>query len=356
MRQLALPNTEVMYDALLNRDPSFEGIFYVGVKTTGIFCRPTCRARKPKIDNIEFFLNTKAALDHGYRACKVCKPMQIWDKTPAWVDQLIREVHDDPAQNLKDEDLRARNLDPVKVRRWFSKNHGVTFHAYQRMVRLNHAFGKLQKGQKITETAYESGYESLSGFGEAFKKSLGFSPSRSSDQNIITVSRVNTPLGPMVAGATQQGIVLLEFSDRRMLETQIKKLKKYFQAAIVPGNNRHLVELAKQLREYFEGQRIKFDLNLEFPGTDFQRKVWQQLLEIPIGSTRSYAAQASLCGNSGAVRAVAKANGDNRISIIIPCHRVVGSDGSMTGYGGGIWRKKWLLDHERKMIQKLKKG
>lgn len=140
MRQLALPDIGVMYKALLNRDPSFEGIFYVGVKTTGIFCRPTCRARKPKIDNTEVFSSAKSALDHGYRACKVCKPFQIWDKTPAWVDHLIQEVHDSPTQNLKDDDLRARNLDPVKVRRWFSKNHGMTFHTYQRMVRLKPCF------------------------------------------------------------------------------------------------------------------------------------------------------------------------------------------------------------------------
>ena len=275
---------------------------------------------------------------------------------PAWVDQLLREVHQNPNQNLKDYDLRSRDLDPVKVRRWFAKNHGLTFHAYQRFVRLNHAFGRLQKGHKISDTAYESGYESLSGFGEAFKKSLGFSPSRSNLQNIITFARVNTPLGPMIAGATEQGIALLEFTDRRMLETQIKKLKKYFLAEFVPGNNAHLIDLTNQLKEYFEGKRVEFDLSIEFPGTEFQRKVWQQLLEIPAGSTRSYATQAGLYGKANAVRAVAKANGDNRIAIIIPCHRVIGSDGSMTGYGGGIWRKKWLLDHERAIIQKLKKG
>lgn len=185
---------------------------------------------------------------------------------------------------------------------------------------------------------------------------MGFSPSRSNHQSIINVSHVNTPLGPMIAGATEQGIVLLEFTDRRILETQIKNLKKYFRATIVTGHNSHMVRLTNQLREYFEGQRLIFDLTLEFPGTEFQRKVWQQLLEIPTGSTRSYATQASLCGNSRAVRAVAKANGENRISIIIPCHRVIGSDGSMTGYGGGIWRKKWLLNHEIEMSQKLKKG
>jgi AraC family transcriptional regulator of adaptative response/methylated-DNA-[protein]-cysteine methyltransferase len=282
--------------------------------------------------------------------------MHSWGEMPAWVKQLLEEVHDDPTQILKDDDLRSKNLDPVRIRRWFTKNHGLTFHAYQRFVRLNQAYGKLRKGNKINDTAYESGYESLSGFGDAFKKSLGFSPSRSNFQSIITIARINTPLGPMIAGATDRGIILLEFTDRRMLESQINKLKQYFQAEFVPGINVHLDALSNQLKEYFEGHRIEFDLALEFPGSEFQKKVWQQLQEIPAGSTRSYVRQARLCGNPNAARAVAKANGNNRIAIIIPCHRVIGSDGSMTGYGGGIWRKKWLLDHEMTIIQKLKKG
>ncbi len=349
--QAHLPEVDEMYQALLKKDSAYEGIFYVGVKTTGIFCRPTCSARKPRKTNTEYFQTTKEALDHGYRACKICKPMETPGDHPQWVRSLLQEIHNAPAENIRDYHLRRKNLDPVKVRRWFLKNHGMTFHAYQRFVRMNQAFGRLQQGDKITDTAYDSGYESLSGFTDAFKKSLGFSPSQSDQRQIINVTRIPTPLGPMMAGATGDGICLLEFTDRRMLETQIRKLKKNLRAEFVPGLNDHLHTLTRQLEEYFTGQRHHFDVPLISPGTAFQQKVWNQLREIPPGVTRSYAEQAQACGQPQAVRAVARANGDNRIAILIPCHRVIGSDGSLTGYGGGIWRKKWLLEHEKQMVK-----
>lgn len=356
LEEKSLPGEDIMYQALLERDLNYEGIFYVGVKTTGIFCRPTCRARKPLRENIEFFSTSKAALDHGYRACKVCTPMLPLGNTPEQVQKLLEEIHQNPTRNLKDFDLRNRRLNPVKVRRWFQKNHGMTFHAYQRSVRINQAFGRLQKGEKITDTAFESGFESLSGFTEAFKKKTGFSPSASQHQNLITITRINTPLGPMMAGALEEGICLLEFTDRWKLETQLKKIKRYFKADFIPGMNKHLKDLNFQLGEYFNGTRTTFQLPLSYPGTDFQRKVWETLLQIPMGKTRSYAEQAASCGNPQAVRAIAKANGDNRLAILIPCHRVIGSDGSMTGYGGGIWRKLWLLKHESKILENLRKG
>jgi AraC family transcriptional regulator of adaptative response/methylated-DNA-[protein]-cysteine methyltransferase len=153
----------------------------------------------------------------------------------------------------------------------------------------------------------------------------------------------------MLAGATDRGVCLLEFTDRRMLETQLSRLRKWRNAEILPGGHPLFVTLNRQLKEYFEKKRSVFDLPLDLPGTDFQRSVWAALLAIPPGETRTYAEQALAIGNSPAVRAVAKANGDNRVSIIVPCHRVIGSDGQLTGYGGGLWRKEWLLAHERAM-------
>ena len=147
----------------------------------------------------------------------------------------------------------------------------------------------------------------------------------------------------MLAGATEDGICLLEFVDRRMLETQIKRLKKLFNGEFVPGQSKHFDELNKQLKEYFEGKRKDFDLPLILNGTEFQQKVWKELQKIPFGSTRSYQEQAIALGNPKAIRAVAKANGDNRIAIIIPCHRVIGKNGELVGYGG---RKQFLLNLE----------
>lgn len=168
-------------------------------------------------------------------------------------------------------------------------------------------------------------------------------------QNAITEIEtcvVETPLGDMIAGGVDEGICLLEFTDRRMLKTELEQLKKYFNAEIVERENKHFNLLRKELKEYFEHKLTNFTVPLCAPGTGFQRQVWKELQNIPYGKTRSYKEQSDALGNRGAIRAVASANGANRISIIIPCHRVIGSDGSLTGYGGGLLRKKWLLEHE----------
>ena len=165
---------------------------------------------------------------------------------------------------------------------------------------------------------------------------------------MINIIKIETPLGEMVAGATDGGVCLLEFNDRRMLPTEYKDLKRLLNTTIEDGKNLHLENLKKQLKEYFEGRRKEFTVPLVTPGTDFQQSVWKELQHIQFGSTRSYQEQAIALNSPDSVRAVANANGMNRISILIPCHRVIGSDGRLTGYGGGLARKKWLLDHEKK--------
>jgi AraC family transcriptional regulator, regulatory protein of adaptative response / methylated-DNA-[protein]-cysteine methyltransferase len=347
MYNLFMPDRKTMYNALLNKDSSFEGIFFVGVKTTGVFCRPTCTARKPKEENVDFFSSAKEALQYGYRPCKVCNPMQFNGEMPDWLKDLMQEIEQNKITKFKDVDLRERNIDPARIRRWFKKHHGMTFQSYLRLLRVNKAFGQIKYGEKILESAFDTGYESLSGFTEAFKKTTGFSPSQSKNKRIVTVTRILTPLGPMLAGAVDEGVCLLEFVDRRMLETQITRLKKYLNAEFVPGQNKHFDELDKQLKEYFDGKRKDFDLPLVLDGTEFQQKVWKELQRIPYSKTRSYQEQAIALGNPKAIRAVAKANGDNRISIIIPCHRVIGKDGTLVGYGGGMWRKQFLLNLEK---------
>ena len=337
-----------MYEALLKKDSEFEGIFFAGIKTTGIFCRPTCTARKPKKENVEYFPSIKTALHNGYRPCKVCHPLNLNGEFPNWIKNLLKEIDQNQNIKLRDYDLRTKGIDPARIRRWFKKHYGMTFQSYLRLLRINSAFGRIKHGEKVVESAYELGYESLSGFTESFKKSTGFSPSKSKQNNIISVTRILTPLGPMLAGATEEGICLLEFVDRRMLETQIRRLKKLFNAEFVPGTNKHFDVLAKQLKEYFDKNRIIFDVPLQLPGTEFQVKVWEELMKIPFGSTRSYKEQAIALNNPKAVRAVARANGDNRIAIIIPCHRVIGNDGKLVGYGGGIWRKQYLLNLEKR--------
>ncbi|MBR0572662.1 MULTISPECIES: bifunctional transcriptional activator/DNA repair enzyme AdaA [Pasteurellaceae] len=340
------------YTDLLERNQQFVGIFFVGVKTTSVFCIATCRARKPKLENVEFYTTFKEALDNGYRPCKICKPTENANKAPKQVELAIQLVKENPKEKITDYQLRQKGISPDVVRRWFNKHYGMTFQAYQRMYRINNAYQELKKGKNTTHTAFDSGYESLSGFGYTFKKMIGKSPKNSNEKSIILISRLTTPLGAMFACATENGICLLEFVDRRMLETEFRDLQKRLNAKILTGENKHITQVKKELTEYFEGTRKTFDVKLDTPGTDFQQSVWNALQEIEYGTTTTYQTQAEKINNPKAIRAVAAANGYNRISIIIPCHRVIGKNGKLTGYGGGIERKKWLIEHERKNINR----
>lgn len=346
MATTSLPDRKTMYNALLSKDSSFEGIFYVGVKTTGIFCRPSCTAKKPKPQNVEFFSTSKEAIQYGYRPCKLCHPLEVKGKFPEWMRSLMNEIENNPSTRIKDYDLNQKGISPHKLRRWFKENLGMTFQSYLRTLRIGQAFGRIKEGDKVIEAAYSSDYDSLSGFNAIFKKTTGFTPNSSKNRNIIQVTRILTPLGPMLAGATEKGICLLEFVDRKMIETQLTRIRKIFKAELIPGKSKFFEKLNKQITDYFEGKRKKFEIPLAIDGTEFQMKAWKALLKISYGKTVSYEHQAKVIGNPKAVRAVAKANGDNRISIIIPCHRVIGKDGSLTGYGGGIWRKQFLLNLE----------
>jgi AraC family transcriptional regulator of adaptative response/methylated-DNA-[protein]-cysteine methyltransferase len=275
-------------------------------------------------------------------------------ETPVYIKELLNDLNTNPSIKYKDWDLIQRGIEPEKLRRWFLKNHGITFHSYQRMFRINSAFNKIQNGEPVTAVAFDAGYESLSGFNDSFKTIFGVSPSNSKEQKVINLMRLETPLGTMYAGAVEQGICLLEFTDRKMLETELKSLSKLLNARILQGANKHFNLLSDQLSEYFEGKRKEFTVPLFTPGSEFQQTVWKELQNIPYGLTRSYKQQAQALKRPEAIRAVANANGMNRISILIPCHRVIGEDGNLTGYGGGIWRKKWLLDMEKRTAQSIR--
>ncbi len=337
---------EIFYKAFMERDPSFEGVFVVAVKTTGIFCRPTCSA-KPKRENIEFYSSPNEAMKNGYRPCKICKPLEKIGDQPAEIKQLLKYMEENPAVKLKDSDLESMGLEPNQVRRWFLKNYKQTFHAYQRMYRANNAFQRLQEQQNVTDVALDSGYDSLSGFNSMFKNIIGSSPQNSKNKRIVNITYIETDLGLMVAGATDKGICMLEFSDYKLIDLEYRQLISIFKAPLVQGNNPHFDTLRVQLDEYFKGKRRVFDIPLDLAGTEFQKQVWLALLKIPYGCTTNYAKQAELIGKPAAVRAVANANGKNKIAIILPCHRVIGADGTLTGYGGGIWRKKKLLEFEQ---------
>ena len=203
-------------------------------------------------------------------------------------------------------------------------------------------------GKTSTDTAADSSYDSQSGFAYTYKKLLGNAPQASKGQSPLRIDRLTTPLGPMFIVASDDGICLLEFNNRRALESELADLQKRLKTTIIAGENNHIRHAKAELDAYFSGTLTEFSVALHTPGTDFQQQVWQGLQTIPYGQTCSYAEQAQRIGRPTAVRAVANANGQNRISIIIPCHRVIGKDGTLTGYGGGLERKRWLINHERR--------
>jgi AraC family transcriptional regulator of adaptative response/methylated-DNA-[protein]-cysteine methyltransferase len=339
------------YRAICRRDSSYVGILFTAVKTTGVFCLPTCTARKPRPQNVEFFDSAREAIVHGYRPCKVCKPLQPAERVPDDVENLLKELQDRPELRLTDRDIRRRGIEPTTIRRWFQKHHKMTFHTFQRMLRLNRAYQELNNGKRVSTTAFSSGYESLSGFGESFRATFGAPPSQSAGREVIHLTRFATPLGAMVACATEKGVCLCEFSDRRMLESELHDLKSRLRAVILPSrDNSHLLRLEAELEQYFSGTLRAFDVALDTPASEFRQRVWNELRTIPYAQTRGYAEQARRIGKPAAVRAVAAANGHNRIAIVIPCHRVIGSNGSLTGYGGGLARKQWLLDFEKDVV------
>lgn len=339
---------ESMYEASLQKDASFEGVFFMAVKTTGIFCRPSCTARKPKFENVEFFTLAKDAMLNGYRPCKVCKPLVQLGETPEYIQSLIDYLQQNPDVKLKDCDIRQRGIEPATLRRWFKQHYNMTFQAYQRFLRINKAFGQIKYGEDVTNVAYSNGFESLSGFNESFRNITGVTPTKTKEKKLVTITRMTTPLGPMIAGATDEGICLFDFAERRMMESIMKRIEHNLGAALIPGEHPHFKTLDKQMQEYFNGTRQEFDLRLHLVGTAFQQQVWKGLQQIPYGTTKSYKQQSIFLGNEKAIRAVARANGENGIAIIIPCHRVIGENGHLTGYGGGLWRKQWLLEHEIK--------
>ena len=243
-----------------------------------------------------------------------------------------------------------------------------SFQAYARARRMGLALAAVRKSslaaakpgaksRQVSQAGQSGGYASDSGFKQAFINLFGAPPGKQSTTRILAAKWIETPLGSMLALADDEGLRLLDFVDRRGLERQITRIRKRLSCIIIPGDHPHLSAIESELIRYFQGQgRLGHDgIPLSCPlapgagGTPFQRAVWDELLRIPIGQTRSYSEQAKALNNPNSIRAVARANGENFLGLVIPCHRVIGADGSMTGYGGGVWRKQWLLEHERKM-------
>ena len=338
---------EQYYQALVAKDSEYEGLFYVGVKTTGVFCRPTCPARKPKFENCEFYETAQQALLASFRPCQRCRPLSHPNQVSDVVRILVEAVEKNPEKRWKGQDFRDLSIDESTARRQFKKRFGMTFVEYARARRMGLALKNIRSGRTIIDAQLSTGYESSSGFRDAFSRIMGAAPTQVDEGQVLKASWIDTRLGPMMAVADDTALYLLEFVDRRGLEREVERLRKRTKSAIVPGVTEPIRSIERELAEYFDGTLTAFHTPLFCLGTPFQKSVWEQLMAIPPGETRSYQDIAVALGKPSACRAVAQANGANQLAIIIPCHRVINASGDLGGYGGGLTRKNWLLTHEK---------
>ncbi|SRR5579883_594606 len=335
------------YQALINKNSAYEGIFYVGVKTTGVFCRPTCPARKPKLENCEFFKTAKEALLASFRPCQRCQPLSHPNQVSDVIRVLIKAIENNPEKRWKEEDFRQLlSINVSTARRQFKKRFGMTFVEYARARRMGLALKHIKEGNAVIDAQLTTGYESSSGFRDAFSKIMGAAPTRA-NHLILKAAWLDTKLGPMIVIADENGLYLLEFVDRRGLENEVKRLRKRLNAAIIPGETSIIKSIESEITDYFERRKYIFNTPIHLIGSSFQKNVWNELKKIPPGETRSYLDIAKLLNSPTAFRAVARANGANQLAIVVPCHRVINTNGELGGYGGGIVRKQWLLEHEK---------
>jgi AraC family transcriptional regulator, regulatory protein of adaptative response / methylated-DNA-[protein]-cysteine methyltransferase len=333
---------EQAWAAFSARNRAFDGMFVGAVKTTGIYCKPSCPARHPLRENVEYFADGAAARAAGYRACLRCKPDEIGRDREAVASalRLIEAAEEPPAlDNL----AAAVGYAPHHFHRLFKRDTGVTPAAYARGLRAKRAETALDGNGSVTEAIYEAGYSGPSRFYADSKGRLGMTPSAWKNGGAGVTIRwtvAETALGKMLLAATDKGICRLSFDED---ETE---LRRRFPNAMIQSGDAAMAALVASAVAAVNDPAHMPTLPLDVAGTAFQQAVWQQLMAIPPGETRSYAQIAAAVGKPEAVRATGSANGANNVAVLIPCHRVIRSDGSLGGYAYGLERKLELLRRE----------
>lgn len=344
-----LPDQDTLYAALVARDPSYDGRAYVGVSSTGIFCRLTCPARKPKPENCQFYDTVAGCLEAGFRPCKRCHPLAPAAETDPAIQTLLKALEDRPTYRWSESDIMRMGFDPSTIRRSFKRQFGMTFLEMARLSRVRDGFATLSNGGRVIDAQLDAGFSSPSAFRTAFAKLLGTTPASFTNDALLRASWIDTPLGAMIAVCDKSALHLLEFADRKALPAELKKLRTQVRGDLGVGRYPPTEQIEAELSAFFQAKSSRFTVPLALHGSPFTRDVWRALREIPAGQTRSYGEIANAIGNPTAARAVARANGANQIAIVIPCHRVIGADGSLTGYGGGLWRKQKLIELEHRI-------
>jgi AraC family transcriptional regulator of adaptative response/methylated-DNA-[protein]-cysteine methyltransferase len=342
MTNVARLDADTAWAAFMRRDRAWDGRVIGAVKTTGIYCKPSCPAKRPKRENVEFFATAEEARAAGFRSCMRCKPDEVGRDREAVAQavKLIEEAEESPSlQDLAD----VVGYAPHHFQRLFKRDLGVSPAEYARGLRNKRAETALRANGRVTDAIYDAGYSGPSGFYSDAKERLGMTPSAWRDGGrgeTIRWTTFDSPIGPMLIAATSKGICRLTFDDSE------ESLKRLFPRATITKDDGGLKELVEGALAAIERPAAAPDLPIDVAGTAFQEAVWRELRKIPLGETRSYAEIAAAIGQPKAVRAVGTANGDNHVAVLIPCHRVIRSDGTLGGYAGGLDRKRQLLDVE----------
>ncbi len=338
---------DTAWAAFMRRDRSWDGRVIGAVSTTGIYCKPSCPARRPKREHVTFFATGEEARAAGYRPCLRCKPDEVGRDREA-VSQAVRLIEQSEEVPTLAEVAEAVGYAPHHFQRIFKRDLGVSPAEYARGLRNRRAETALKENGRVTDAIYDAGYSGPSGFYSDAKERLGMTPSAWRDGGrgeTIRWATFDSPLGQMLIAATSKGICRLTFDDSE------ESLRRLFPNATIVKDDGGLKELIEGALTAIEEPAAAPHLPIDVAGTAFQEAVWRELRKIPLGETRSYAEIAAAIGKPKAVRAVGTANGDNHVCVLIPCHRVIRSDGSLGGYGGGIERKVKLLEAEQAVSQ-----
>ncbi|MDX1991160.1 MAG: bifunctional DNA-binding transcriptional regulator/O6-methylguanine-DNA methyltransferase Ada [bacterium] len=345
-------NDDGRWQAVLMRDGQYDGAFYTAVRTTGVYCRPSCKARTPKRENVRFFETPQEAEAAGFRACKRCRPLEV-DAHAALAQSVARYIEEHLDETITLDMLgAAMHVSPFHLQRVFKRVMGVSPRQYGEAVRLERLKQSLKECSSVTAAIYDAGYNASSRVYE--HTGLGMTPGeyrRGAAEKTIRYTIADTALGRLLVAATERGICRVTLrNDDEMIEALL--VKEFSNAEFVRADeDSDMADWVTQIVAHLAGRHPHLDLPLDIRATAFQQQVWHALMTIPYGTTQSYTDIAEAIGNPKAVRAVANACARNPVPLIIPCHRVIREDGSLGGYALGIDRKQTILENERRTAE-----
>jgi AraC family transcriptional regulator of adaptative response/methylated-DNA-[protein]-cysteine methyltransferase len=343
-------DTELYWKAVTTNDSRFDGAFFLGVKTTGIYCRPSCRARTPKRENVAFYDDWRNAEKAGFRACLRCKPKDVSASDPT-VERVLEACRllDSSDEHSLDDLAREFGTTRYHFQRTFKDIIGVSPKKYAELKRMERFKDELRTGSDVTTAMYDAGFGSSSRLYEKADESLGMSPAvykKGGSGMTINYAITDCELGRILVARTIKGLCNVAFADDdASLE---ENLKAEFPNAEIVKDAKVLKSFVEEILEHLKGKKQRLDLPLDIQSTAFQMKVWELLRKIPYGETVTYSQIAEQLGDRNKVRAVARACATNRVAVVIPCHRVIGKNGKLTGYRWGVERKQKLLVAEAK--------